>query len=581
MKLLGALALLVCAGCSAADKVSIAEPLKTRSIIRYESIHHPVTSQRGMVVSQNGVATSIGTDILEKGGNAIDAAVATGLVLAVTLPRAGNIGGSGFMLIHLADSNRTIALDYYSAAPSAANRDVFKTDSGVVDRLRRYSYLGPAIPGTIAGFHHALENYGSMTWQEVAQPAIDLARNGVVVTDDLYYALMSKREVLYRDPESRSVFFKADGSLLSPGERIVYSDLADTLEQIAKKGMDAFYKGDIAKKIDTAMVANGGFIRKADLANYQVNETDPIWCAYREYDIAFMVPPSSGVYTCELLKIIENFPVREMGVQSAALYHVLAESMKMVFADRSKFTGGTPQYQMPVAQLTDKAYTRRLAATILPDRAKPYAMIEPGTFAAYEESRDTTHYSIADRHGNIVSNTYTLGSSFGSGVTVPDTGILLNDHIANFALSVGVSGVTGFQANPNNRLEDGKRAVSTISPVIVFKNGAPYLVTGSPGGTRIITSVAQLIIALVDLDMDIAQATNLPRMHQEWSIGGSGVLEVEAGHSVDTIRILRELGHKVQKAPTIGSTQSILIREGLFHGAADPRRPGALAMGVN
>lgn len=581
MKLLTAVALALCICCSASGSALIPDLPHTGSIIQYDSVHHAVAARRGMVVSQNEIATRIGADILARGGNAVDAAVATGLALSVTLPRAGNIGGSGFMLLYLAESGKTIALDYYSAAPETAIPDAFEELDGSVDRSRRYSYLGPAIPGTIAGFDYVLRKYGTMKWRDVARPAIELARNGIVVSDDLHYALSAKRKILHRDPATREIYFGEDGSLTAPGEVLEMRDLAKTLQLIAEQGAHAFYRGQIADAIDDAMEANDGFVRKRDLAEYRVVEREPVWCTYRGYELALMTPPSSGVYACELLNIIENFPVRDMGVQSAELYHILSESMKMMFADRSKFTGGGPQYQMPVAQLTDKEYAQRLAAKILPDKAKPYSMIKPGSFASYGESRDTTHYSIADRYGNVLSNTYTLGSSFGSGVTVPGTGILLNDHIANFALSAGAAGATGFQANPNNRLEGGKRAVSTISPVIVFKDGVPYVATGSPGGTRIISSVVQLIIAVIDHGMNIAQATNMPRMHQEWNTEESGELEVEAGHSADTIRILRELGHNVKNAPTIGSTQSILIEDGIFHGAADPRRPGAFVMGVN
>lgn len=585
MRALAAFALLVIASCEVMEPASVAQstksPLKGRSIIRYDSIHHPVTSRRGMVVSQNHTATSIGAEILARGGNAIDAAVATGLALAVTLPRAGNIGGSGFMLIHLADEDRTIALDYYSAAPLAANAAAFRTDDGLVDRRRRYSYLGPAVPGTIAGFDLALKKYGSMTWREVAQPAVDLARSGVLVTDDLYYALQTKRELLYRDPETRSLFFKQDGSLIGPGEKIVLADLAETLEEIADNGAAAFYEGEIAKRIDSAMAKNNGFVREADLANYEVYEEEPLWCTYRAYKIAMIVPPGSGVYTCELLNVLENFPLREMGAQSAALLHVLAEAMKIVFADRSRFTGGKPHFQMPAAMLTDKAYARRLVDSIQLDRARPYSEIEPGAFAPIPESRDTTHFSTADQFGNVVSNTYTLGSSFGSGVTVPNTGILLNDHIGNFSLSVGIPGAQGFQANPNNELQNGKRAVSTISPIIIFKEGEPLVVSGSPGGMRIISTVVQLVVSIIDHNMNISQATNLPRIHQAWSTHALGKLEIEPGQSADTIRILSEIGHNVILAPTMGSLQSILIKDGTFYGAADPRRPGASAIGVN
>lgn len=571
----------VCIGFSDCNPALARDSISGRSIIQYDSIHHPVIARRGMVVAQNEIAATIGAEILQAGGNAIDAAIATGLALAVTLPRAGNIGGSGFMLIYLADEDRTIALDFYSEAPAAADRDAFRDEQGNVDRFRRYSYLGPAVPGTVAGFDHALTEYGTMTWEEVAGPAIELARNGIVVTDDLHYAISTKEEILRRDPATRSLYIKDDGTFYGPGEILRMPELANTLQLIAERGASEFYRGSIGQSIADAMAANGGFIRKNDLAVYRVVEREPIWCSYRGYKYALMTPPSAGVYICELLNIIENFEIREIGAQNADLYHVLAESMKIVFSDRSRYTGGTPQYEMPVARLTNKDYAKRLADTIRADTVKRDAMIGAGLPVMLEESRDTTHYSIADRYGNVVANTYTLGSSFGSGVTVPGTGILLNDHIANFALSAGVPGATGFQANPNNRLEQGKRAVSTISPVIVFKDDAPFLVTGSPGGTRIITALTQLIISIIDHHMNIAQATATPRIHQEWNTEEGRKLEMEVGHSIDTINRLNNLGHEVHEASAIGSTQSILIKDGVFHGAADPRRPGAVVIGVN
>ncbi|MEM1173268.1 MAG: gamma-glutamyltransferase [Pseudomonadota bacterium] len=575
------LALVGCSltACAAAQQPVTPEPAPTnRQIIRYDTIHHPVVSDRGMVVSQNDIASRIGADILAQGGNAVDASIATGLALAVTLPRAGNIGGSGFMLIHMAETKETIALDYYSAAPAVVDREVYRDESGKINRSNRYGYAGAAIPGTVAGFQRALENYGTMSWREVAQPAIDLARDGIVVSDDLHYALAAKRRVLSQDSGSRSVYFKPDGTLYAPGETIKFPDLAATLEAIADEGADAFYRGSIAALMDEAMSESGGFLKRTDLEGYAVYEDEPIRCAYREYVVALMVPPSSGVYVCQLLNILENHDVGGMGAGSADYFHVFAEALKRVFADRSVFTGGRPQFAMPVALLTDKAYADDLAASIDLQKATPFSEILPGALAPEEESRDTTHYSIVDRFGNAVSNTYTLGSSFGSGVTIPGTGVLLNDHIGNFALSVGEPGATGFQANPNNRPEPGKRAVSTISPMLVFKDDKLVLVTGSPGGTRIISAVAQVLVSIVDFDMNVAEATMAPRIHQLWSADEADSLQMERGHSMDTVRLLQRKGHAVEISPTFGSVQSIYVDGDTSYGAADPRRPGALAV---
>ncbi|MEM6513116.1 MAG: gamma-glutamyltransferase [Pseudomonadota bacterium] len=569
---------LAATACAATDPIPAAEAPTSRQIIRYDTIHHPVVSQRGMVVSQNDVASRIGADILAQGGNAVDASIATGLALAVTLPRAGNIGGSGFMLVHMADTDETVAIDYYSAAPVAADREAFRNDDGKMDRSNRYGYIGVAIPGTVAGFHKALQDYGTMSWREVAQPAIDLARDGIVVTRDLHYALAAKRHVLVRDPGSRAVYFKPDGSLYAPGETLRFPDLADTLEAIADGGADAFYRGEIANRIDDAMRQSGGFVRQTDLADYIVYAEEPLRCTYRDYEVALMVPPSSGVYVCQLLNILEQHDIRELGAGSGAYFHVLAEALKLVFADRSAFTGGKPQYAMPVDRLTDKDYARRLAETIDLSAARSFNEIRPGALAPPAESRDTTHYSVVDRFGNAVSNTYTLGSSFGSGVTVPGTGVLFNDHIGNFALSVGEPGARGFQANPNNQLGPGKRAVSTISPMLVFKNDELVFVSGSPGGTRIISAVAQVLVSIVDFEMNVAEATMMPRIHQQWSADEPDELQLERGHSMDTVRLLEQLGHRVGFSPTFGSVQSIFVDGNTSYGAADPRRPGALAV---
>ncbi len=570
--------LLVVASAAADQPVGTEQAPTTRQIIRYDTIHHPVVSDRGMVVSQNEIASRVGADILAQGGNAVDASVATGLALAVTLPRAGNIGGSGFMLIHMAETGKTVAIDYYSAAPAYVDRDVYRDESGKIDRRYRYGYPGVAIPGTVAGFQRALEKYGTMTWREVAQPAIELARDGIVVSEDLHYALASKRTVLAKDPGSRRVYFKPDGTLYAPGETMRFDDLAATLQAIADEGADAFYRGSVAGKIDKAMSESGGFLKQRDLDAYVVYEEDPIRCPYRDYVVALMVPPSSGVYVCQLLNILEHYDVRDMGVNSADYFHVLAEALKRVFADRSVFTGGRPQFTMPVAMLTDKTYATRLAESINDERATSFSEIAPGALAPPEESRDTTHYSVVDQFGNAVSNTYTLGSSFGSGVTIPGTGVLMNDHIGNFALSVGEPGAQGFQANPNNRPEAGKRAVSTISPMLVFKDDELVLVTGSPGGTRIISAVAQVLVSIVDFDMNVAEATMSPRIHQLWSADEPDALQMERGHSMDTVRLLQGKGHTVEISPTFGSVQSIFVDGDTSYGAADPRRPGALAV---
>ncbi|UTW45744.1 gamma-glutamyltransferase [bacterium SCSIO 12696] len=544
-------------------------------LIRYDTINHPVTSTEGMVVSQNSLASQVGAEILEQGGNAVDAAVATGFALAVTLPRAGNIGGSGFMLVHLAEENKTVAIEYYGQAPQNITPELLATADGEWDRDKRYSHLGVGIPGTVAGLYHAHQKYGKLPWKTLVKPAIELAQRGITVTPDLSYALSTMQGKLINNKALAETLYKKDQSSYQPGERLKQTDLAWSLKQIAKGGADAFYKGAIADKIVADMKANGGVITHDDLANYRVNERQPIWGDYRGYQMAYMPPPSNGIGFKQLMNILENFPIAEYGSNSSDNIHLLSEAQKLVTVDRTRFMGGYPQHKVPEKGLGSKAYAKQLAELIDMQQARPITDILPGDPLQYE-SRDTTHYSVVDKDGNAVSNTYTISSSFGAYVMAEGTGIILNDHLGNFGLSVDESKVRNSKASLANVLRPGKRVVSGISPVIVLKDGKPVIISGSPGGARIMPVVAQVLMNVIDHGMNIADATQTPRSYQ----GISNQLELESGHPKDVVRALEQRGHSIKHGATMGSTQSILIEGSELNGAADTRRPDAKAVGV-
>lgn len=553
--------------------------VETNAIIRYDAIHHPVLATGGMVSSQRQLASEIGADILRRGGNAVDAAVATGIALAVVLPRAGNLGGGGFMLVHLADKNRTIAIDYREQAPAAARRDMFLDADGNVDTQReRFSHMASGVPGTVAGLAHALRQYGTMSWADVIKPSIRLAEKGFKVSYDLSENLKSRQAWLTSNPATAKAYYKSGGRLYKPGEIFRQPDLARTLRQLAKKGPEAFYTGRIARKIATEMQANGGLITLADLAAYRPAERQVLATTYRGYDIAAMPPSSSGgVAVIQMLNMLEHFDLKTMGAGSAAATHLLAEVMKPAYADRSQYLGDSDFVEVPLQRLIDKTYAKRLVADINTNRARPSAEIKPGA-RLYEESPDTTHFSVMDAQGNAVSNTYTLNFSYGSGIMIPGTGILMNNEMADFAAKPGVPNAFGLLGGDANAIAPGKRPLSSMTPIIVLKDGKPFLVTGSPGGSRIITTVLQILVNVIDHELNIAQATHMPRIHHQWF---PDRLELEPGFSPDTINILKAKGHPIKTGRSMGSVQSVMWRNGLFFGASDPRRPDAGTVGLD
>ncbi len=547
------------------------------AVVSPRDIFHPVFAENGMVASQEATATRIGVDILKRGGNAIDAGVAVGFALAVTLPRAGALGGGGFMMVHHAETGETVAIDYREMAPAAAHRDMYLDAAGEVDtQLARYTHHAAGVPGAVAGLVHVLDRYGTLPLAEVLAPAIRLAERGILVTRDLSGSLESRRERLQRWPATAAIFYREDGRPYRPGERLIQVDLAWSLRQIAAHGADAFYKGAIAERIAADMAAHGGPMTLEDLAAYRVAVRAPVRGTYRGYEIASMPPPSSGgVHLVQILNLLEDYPLASLGHNGAEALHLMAESMKLAYADRSQHLGDPDFWPVPVAGLISKAYAESLRATIDPARARPAAEIAAGDPMPYE-SPETTHYSVMDRWGNVVSNTYTINFGYGSGIVAAGTGILLNNEMDDFSAKPGVPNAYGLLGGDANSVAPAKRPLSSMTPTILFKDGKPLLATGSPGGSRIITTTLQIILNVVDHGMNIAAATAAPRVHHQWL---PDELRVEAGLSPDTIALLESKGHKVVVKNVMGSTQSILRADEGFYGASDPRRQGALTLG--
>ncbi len=536
----------------------------------------PVWAANGMVVSVDGMATDIGVEILKRGGNAVDAAVAVGFALAVTYPRAGNIGGGGFMIIHLAKSAENIAIDYREMAPAKAYKDMFLDENGNVTTKSLFHGLASGVPGSVMGMELALKKYGTMSLAEVMQPAIKLAKNGFAVSRDLYLSLKSLKKRLQKWPSSKKIFYKKNGDNYQIGEIFYQKDLAKTLNLIAQKGSAGFYQGAVAKKIAQQIQSAGGVMSTADLKNYHAEIRKPVVGQYRGYEIVSMPPPSSGgVHLVQLLNILENMDITRAGHNSALTIHYMAEAMKFVYADRSKYLGDADFYAVPVSKLIDKKYAKRIFNRILPHQAIPSTEIKPGSELPYE-SNQTTHYSVVDKWHNAVSTTTTLNFSYGSGLVAEGTGVLLNNEMDDFSAKPGVPNAYGLLGGKANAIEAGKRPLSAMTPTIVLKNNQPFLVTGSPGGSRIITTTLQLIMNVIDHQMNVAEATYASRIHHQWF---PDEIRVERSLNEDTIRLLRAMGYKVVVKSAMGATQSIMLTaDGLF-GASDPRTAQGKAAG--
>lgn len=538
---------------------------------------HPVIAKNGMVASENSYATEAGLQVLKEGGNAVDAAVTIGFTLAVTFPRAGNLGGGGFMLVYLADKDEVISIDYREKAPLQATRDMFLDQDGNVDREKsQNSILSPGVPGTVAGLTLALEKYGTISLERALQPAIELAKNGFPVDHEFIKSLGYAKNRMEKSPASMEIFYKENGETYKEGELITQKDLAWSLKQIADNGPQAFYDGEIANKISSFMKQHGGLITSQDLKTYKAFTRKPVEGNYRGYEIYSMPPPSSGgVHLIQMLNILEQFPLSSFSHNTAKTIHILAETMKHAYADRSKHLGDPDFFPIPVSGLTSKKYAESLKEQINMKRATPSSEILPGDPTTYE-GMNTTHFSVMDSKGNAVSNTYTLNFSYGSKITVPGTGILLNNEMDDFSAKPGSPNAYGLVGGRLNAIAPEKRMLSSMSPTIVMKDGNPFLVTGSPGGSRIITTVLQIILNVIDFNMNISEATNAVRVHHQWL---PDVLNVETGLSEDTISILQEMGYKVETGRTIGVAESIIKKGDYLYGASDPRRSGGLTAG--
>lgn len=539
---------------------------------------HPVKAQHGMVASVDALATQVGVEILRQGGNAVDAAVAVGFALAVTHPQAGNLGGGGFMLLRTA-SGRATAIDFREMAPGHASRDMFLDKQGNADsKLSLTSHLASGTPGTVAGLALAAQKYGTLPLSTLLAPAIKLARDGIPVNDALADDLKTYgKEVLITHPNSKAIFYKPDGTPWQKGDRLVQKNLANSLQLIARQGPDAFYKGEIADEIAGEMAQHGGLINKADLAAYRAVERTPVSGTYRGYEVFSMPPPSSGgIHIVQILNILENFDLAKMGFGSADAMQVMAEAEKYAYADRSEYLGDPDFVKVPWQALTSKAYAKTLAQQIDVAKARPSSEIKPGKLEPYE-SNQTTHFSVVDKQGNAVAVTYTLNTYFGSGIVAGKSGILMNNEMDDFSAKPGTPNVYGLVGGEANAVQPAKRPLSSMSPTIVAKGGKTWLVTGSPGGSRIITTVLQMVVNSIDFGMNVAEATNAPRFHHQWL---PDQLRVEKGFSPDTLRLLETKGQHVKVLPSMGSTQSIMIGpDGMLYGASDPRSIDDLSAG--
>ena len=546
---------------------------------RYDSsndIFHPVYGKNGMVASEQGLATQVGLDILKQGGNAIDAAVAVGFALAVVLPNAGNIGGGGFMVLHDDKTGKDVAIDFREIAPAKASRDMYLDNQGnVIDGKSLFTHDASGVPGTVAGMEYALKKWGTMPLSKVLEPAIKLADKGFIVSDVLAQTLKEEKSTLGKWSASKAIFFK-NGEPLKSGDLLVQKDLAKSLRLIAKQGAKAFYQGEIATKIAKEMQSHGGTMTLEDLKAYKVVERQPIIGDYRGYKVVTMPPPSSGgVHLIEILNMLEHYPIKEDGVNSAKNIHHMAESMKLAYADRSEYLGDPDFVKIPVTGLTSKAYANERVKTIDDNKARLSSTIKPGKPQPYE-SDQTTHYSVMDKAGNAVAVTYTLNLNFGSGIVVEGTGILLNNEMDDFSVKPGVPNAFGLVGGTANAIEAKKRPLSSMTPTIVMKNNKPWLVTGSPGGARIITTVLQSVVNTIDHEMNPAEAIITPRVHHQWL---PDELRVEEGISPDTIKLLQDKGHKVVTKAPMGRIQIIQADDSGFYGYSDPRNPDGKTLG--
>jgi len=535
----------------------------------------PVRGTHAMVVTTEPRASQVGLEILKAGGNAIDATVAVGFALAVTHPSAGNLGGGGFMLLRLAKSGQVIAIDYREMAPQGASRTMYQDSGGnVVPEASTIGYRASGVPGTVAGLCLALEKYGTLSLPQAVAPAIALARDGV---DLSYYeseSLRKSRALLQRFPESKRIYLR-DGRYYAAGEKFVQPDLGRTLELIARHGAREFYEGSIAQLLAKDMIANKGLIDLSDLKNYRATVRKPVAGEYRGCKIYSMPPPSSGgIALVEMLNILEGYRLEEYGQGSSRTLHLLAEVMKRAFADRAEYLGDSDFVRVPLEGLISKKYAQERRATVDPFIASGAAKLGHGNPASFLESEHTTHFSIVDGEGNAVANTYTLNGGYGSGVTIPGTGILMNNEMDDFSSKPGFPNAYGLIHGEANAIAPAKRPLSAMTPTIVVRDGKLFMVLGSPGGPTIINTVLQTLINVIDFKMTIQEAVDAPRIHHQWM---PDKIELErVGFAADVLDALRVKGHALGIRRSIGDCHAILVEPetGVRLGAADPRLDG-------
>ena len=531
-------------------------------------------SPDGVVVTQHYLATEIGENILTQGGNAYDAAVAVGFALAVVLPRAGNIGGGGFMVIYDEDSNDTYAIDYREKAPAASFRDMYLDENGEFDILKStFGYNAIGVPGTVHGFWNVHKRFGSLPWADLIQPAIILAERGFVMSDYMAQTLNNYAEKMSYYDETRNIFLRNYPNLKD--SRLIQNDLAKTLKRIQKDGLNGFYSGETASLIAADMRENGGLITEQDLINYRSVWRDPIKGTYRGKTIVTMPPPSSGgIHLIQMLNILENFDLGSYEHNSYQYVSLLSETMKYAYADRSEYLGDPDFFEVPISKITAKEYAKKISASIRDLGVLPSSKINPGMYIN-PESNETTHFSIADKFGNVISNTYTINSAFGSGVTIKGTGILMNNEMDDFSGQPGVPNQFGLLGGVANEIEPAKRPLSSMTPTIVFDSDDPFLAIGSPGGSRIITAVLQIILNVIDFEQSLEEATDSKRVHHQWYPD-----DIDIEETYNQINELMDLGYKIDIIDTATCTQSIMIDDGEFIGVSDLRRPDSLALGV-
>ncbi|MEQ4922721.1 gamma-glutamyltransferase [Proteus hauseri] len=565
----------------------------------YAAYEPAVEAQNGMVVSSQHLASQVGSDILQKGGNAIDAAVAVGYAQAVVNACCGNIGGGGFMTIHLADGTNTF-INFRETAPATASKNMYLDKEGnLIKDASLYGYLASGVPGTVKGLDAALEKYGSLSRQEVMAPAIKLAREGYILTRADTDVLETTTERFKQDPESAKIFLRPDGTPWQPGDRLIQTDLANTLELIANQGADAFYQGEIPKKVEEASKQHNGMLTQEDFANFTITETKPITCTYRGYEFISAPPPSSGGVTiCQTLNILEGYDLKSMGFNSAEYVHTLTEAMRHAYMDRNTFLGDPQFIKNPTEKLLSKTYATELRQQINPNKATPSENVQPGITP--HESPETTHYSVIDKAGNAVSTTYTINGRFGAVVIAPKTGFFLNNEMDDFTTKVGEKNLYGLVQGERNSIAPLKRPLSSMSPTIVTKEGKPFLILGSPGGSRIISITLQTALNIIEFGMPPQEAVNSPRIHHQWL--PDEVYYEQRGLSKDTLEKLSAMGYKMVEQTPWGAAELIMIglpgekgvipassgndsavsgavREGYLYGSNDVRRPAGKAVG--